>query len=132
MVSYQTKKDFTGCVLKIGEGAAGKVAQTGKALIINDYRNWEGRASYFEEEKPFVSVISAPMTWQDQILGVIEVCIMKCSAASQKNSDAAYCLRTGLLWLSEYSVAAICAAALLGVIINEITISLKWKTRKKY
>ncbi len=26
-----------------------------------------------KEEKPFVSVISAPMTWQDQILGVIHV-----------------------------------------------------------
>lgn len=73
MVSYQAKKDITGYVLHVGEGAAGKVAQTKKALIVEDYRTWEGRAPQFEIDQPFVSVISAPMTWQDQVLGVLHV-----------------------------------------------------------
>lgn len=72
-VSYRTRIDMTGQVLKLGEGAAGRVALTGKPLIIKDYRTWEGRASSFEQEKPFISVISAPMTWQDRVLGVIHV-----------------------------------------------------------
>ncbi len=73
VVSHNTARDYTGTVLKYGEGAAGTVAQTGEPLIIEDYRAWSGRAIVFEAEKPFASVLSAPMIWQGQVLGVIHV-----------------------------------------------------------
>ena len=71
VVSYKTSQDHTGIVLKYGEGAAGIVAQTGEPLIIDDYRTWSKRASVFEKEHPFYSVISVPMIWQDDVIGVI-------------------------------------------------------------
>jgi len=73
VVSYNTPSDYTGTVLKYGEGAAGVVAQTGKPLVIDDYRTWGGRAAAFDAEQPFMAVLSAPMIWQGQVTGVIHV-----------------------------------------------------------
>ncbi len=73
VVSYNTPRDYTGTVLKYGEGAAGIVAQAGEPLIIDDYRAWSGRAAAYEEEQPFTAVLSAPMIWQGQVTGVIDV-----------------------------------------------------------
>jgi hypothetical protein len=73
IVSYKTKRDYTGTVLKYGEGAAGTVAQSGEALIIDDYRTWPGRAAVFEEEQPFVSILSVPLMWEGQVTGVLHV-----------------------------------------------------------
>ncbi len=73
VVSYNTPSDYTGTVLKYGEGAAGIVAQTGEPLIIDDYRTWNGRAAVYKEEQPFTAVLSVPMIWQGQVTGVIHV-----------------------------------------------------------
>jgi PAS domain S-box-containing protein len=73
MVSYNTPHDYTGAVLKYGEGAAGIVAQTGKPLIVDDYRTWPGRANVFEEKRPFTAVLTVPMIWQGRVTGVIHV-----------------------------------------------------------
>lgn len=73
VVSYNTEMNIVGIVLKYGEGTAGVVAQTGKPLIINDYRTWPKRASVYEKDKPFGAVLAAPMIWQGQVLGVLDV-----------------------------------------------------------
>ncbi len=73
VVSYNTPRDYRGIILKYGEGSAGIVAQTGKPLLIDNYRKWLSRATVFEEEQPFTSVLSAPMVWQDQVIGVIHI-----------------------------------------------------------
>ena len=73
VVSYNTPRDFTGTVLKYGEGAAGTVAETGEPLIVDDYRTWQGRASVFEKEAPFSAVLAVPMMWQGRMIGVIDV-----------------------------------------------------------
>lgn len=73
IVSYQTEKDFTGTVLKYGEGAAGTVAETGQPLIIDDYRLWDSRAEVYAEEKSFQAVLSVPIIWQDHVNGVLHV-----------------------------------------------------------
>jgi GAF domain-containing protein/CheY-like chemotaxis protein len=72
-VCYNTPRDYTGTVLKNGEGVAGRLAHTGKALMIEDYRSWEGRAQVFEADKLFRAVIAAPMIWQGQVTGVVQV-----------------------------------------------------------
>lgn len=71
VVSYNTPSDYTGTILKYGEGAAGTVAESGEILIIDDYRTWKKRAEVYEEEQPFRSVITVPMIWQDDVIGVI-------------------------------------------------------------
>lgn len=73
VVSYNTAKDFTGNVLKYGEGAAGKVAQTGEPLILKDYGTWDGRARVYEVGHPFQAVLTVPMKWQEQVIGVIHI-----------------------------------------------------------
>jgi len=73
VISYNTRIDTVGTVLKYGEGAAGTVAQNGKPLIIEDYRTWTGRAAAYEKDQPFSAVLSAPMIWQSQVIGVIHV-----------------------------------------------------------
>jgi two-component system cell cycle sensor histidine kinase/response regulator CckA len=73
VVSYNTPHDYTGTVLKYGEGAAGTVAQTGKPLIVDDYRAWSGRAAAYEKDQPFTAVLSVPMIWRGQVTGVIHV-----------------------------------------------------------
>jgi PAS domain S-box-containing protein len=73
VVSYNTSPKIVGTVMKYGEGAAGMVATTGKPLIIDDYRTWPGRAAVYEKDQPFSTVLSAPMTWQGQVTGVIHV-----------------------------------------------------------
>ncbi len=73
VVSYNTPRDFTGTVLKYGEGAAGTVAQTGKPIIIADYDAWNMRAHVFDEDRPFRSVMSAPLLWENDVIGVIHV-----------------------------------------------------------
>ena len=72
-IGYNTATNVVGTVIKFGEGAAGIVAMTGKPLIIDDYRTWPGRAAVYEKDRPFTSVISAPMVWEGQVMGVIHV-----------------------------------------------------------
>jgi PAS domain S-box-containing protein len=72
-VSYNTPHNYTGVVLKYGEGAAGLVAETGEPLVVDDYRIWKGRAAVYEQDLPFVSLLSAPMCWRDRVVGVIHV-----------------------------------------------------------
>jgi diguanylate cyclase (GGDEF)-like protein/PAS domain S-box-containing protein len=73
VVSYNTLRDYTGVILKYGEGAAGMVAETGEPLIIDDYRTWERRAAIYEKDRPFISMLSVPLRWQDRVIGVIHV-----------------------------------------------------------
>jgi PAS domain S-box-containing protein len=73
VVSYQTLRDYTGVVLKYGEGAAGRVAEIGEPLVVEDYRTWEGRADVFEQDQPFRSILTVPMRWREQVIGVIHV-----------------------------------------------------------
>ncbi len=72
-VSYNTHQDYTGTVLNFGEGAAGVVAVTEEPLVIDDYRTWGHRAQVYEEEQPFSAIISVPMRWQNQVIGVIHI-----------------------------------------------------------
>ena len=73
VVSYKTPRDYTGTVLRYGEGAAGKVAASGQPLQIDDYRAWEGHAKAFESEQPFRAVLAAPLLWHGGVTGVIDV-----------------------------------------------------------
>ncbi|MBI3764193.1 MAG: GAF domain-containing protein [Chloroflexi bacterium] len=73
VVSHTSPRDYTGVVLRYGEGAAGRVAQTGEPLIIEDYRAWPGRAAVYEDDNPFRAVLCAPMIWKGRVTGVISV-----------------------------------------------------------
>jgi GAF domain-containing protein len=73
VVSYRTPEDYTGITLRYGEGASGMVAKTGIPLLVRDYRSWDNRAQVFEGKAPFHAVMSAPMIWRGDVLGVVHV-----------------------------------------------------------
>ncbi|MFZ5916558.1 MAG: histidine kinase N-terminal 7TM domain-containing protein [Chloroflexota bacterium] len=73
VVSRNTRHDYRGITLGYGEGAAGRVAQTGEPLMIQDYCNWEGRALVFQDETSLRATLVAPLIWQEQVLGVIDL-----------------------------------------------------------
>lgn len=64
---------YNGVTLKPGEGLAGQVFLSGKPLIVDDYRTWEGRAEVYEADQPFTAVIEVPLKWQDEVIGVLAV-----------------------------------------------------------
>ncbi|MGW8249635.1 MAG: GAF domain-containing protein, partial [Anaerolineales bacterium] len=74
---YVTQQDShqysVGTTMKFGEGAAGLVANTGKPLIIDDYRSWPGRLKVYDNVQPFSAVLTVPMIWQGEVTGVLQV-----------------------------------------------------------
>ncbi len=61
-----------GAVLRRGEGLSGQVWETGRPLIVDDYRHWEGRAAMYDGY-PFTAVLGVPIRWGDEFLGVLDV-----------------------------------------------------------
>jgi len=55
------------------KGLAGKVFKSGKPLIVDDYRTWEGRSAFYEDEKPFTAVMELPLNWHGQTIGVLSI-----------------------------------------------------------
>lgn len=72
VVSYNLGKDFTGLILKIGEGLSGKIAQTRKIEMVDDYQVWEGRAHIYEGYN-FRRVLGVPLMAGDRLIGVINI-----------------------------------------------------------
>jgi len=69
-------KAMLGVKFRFGQGAAGRVAQSGNPLIINDYYTWEGRDQRFDEESYqhlFRSLVLVPLKWQDEVIGALVV-----------------------------------------------------------
>ncbi|MBI5303171.1 MAG: GAF domain-containing protein [Chloroflexi bacterium] len=73
LVSYHTPRDYTGVVLRYGEGAAGTVVMTGEPLVIDDYRVWSGRAATYEKDQPYTAVVCVPMIWQGKVIGALDL-----------------------------------------------------------
>ncbi|MCJ7514010.1 MAG: GAF domain-containing protein [Anaerolineales bacterium] len=73
VVSIGIGRDYTDTVLPFGEGLAGAVALAGESLIVPDYHAWQNRSSAFEGDHSFAAVIGAPMIWQGQLLGVLDL-----------------------------------------------------------
>ena len=61
-----------GTRLQLGEGMAGRVAQTHEPLIVDDYRAWPQRSSKYEGT-PFTAVIEVPILYSGELIGVLAV-----------------------------------------------------------
>jgi PAS domain S-box-containing protein len=73
VVSYRTRHNYVGAVLRYGEGLGGRVAETGAPLAINDYHAWPDRMEFVQEGPALAAVLCVPMIWQGQVTGVIQV-----------------------------------------------------------
>lgn len=65
-----------GVRFKFGQGLVGKVAQSGKPMIVNDYHNWVGRDVRFNEppyNNLFRALAVVPLKWQEEVIGVLAI-----------------------------------------------------------
>jgi PAS domain S-box-containing protein len=72
VVAYHTASDPRGMVLRRGEGLAGKVLATGRAMAVADYSRWEGQAAQYAGAG-FAAYVAVPVWWGDRLLGIIDV-----------------------------------------------------------
>jgi diguanylate cyclase (GGDEF)-like protein/PAS domain S-box-containing protein len=63
-------KDWVGFRLLRGQGLAGRVMDTGRTMLVDDYDAWSGRASTFPRGI-IGSVVGAPLLSADEVTGVI-------------------------------------------------------------
>ncbi|MBI5034186.1 MAG: PAS domain S-box protein [Chloroflexi bacterium] len=61
-----------GTRLKLGEGMAGRVAQTRQPLIVDDYRNWPYRSAKYMNTT-LTAIIEVPMLFGGELIGVLVV-----------------------------------------------------------
>jgi PAS domain S-box-containing protein len=61
-----------GQLLGRGEGLSGKVWESGKPILVEDYQHWEGRAAIYEG-KSFKAVMGVPILWGGEFMGVLDV-----------------------------------------------------------
>ncbi len=61
-----------GAHTQLGEGLVGRVAQTRQPLIVDDYRTWEGRASFFNPAERGAA-LAVPMVYGGELIGVLNV-----------------------------------------------------------
>lgn len=62
--------DAVGARHKLGEGAMGRVAATGKPLIIKDYATWEGKVQQYAH---LHASLSTPLQVRGRLVGVISI-----------------------------------------------------------
>jgi PAS domain S-box-containing protein len=74
-----------GLRLRMGEGMAGRVAQTRQPLIVDDYSTWEGRSPQYADI-PYHAIVEVPMLFGGQLVGVLGVNEM--SAATRRYNEA--------------------------------------------
>jgi len=73
-VSVSFPYEPAGVLINYGQGAVGKVAVTGKAMVIPDYAQWHERIHFDEEITSTFALLTVPVRWQNQITGIIQLC----------------------------------------------------------
>jgi diguanylate cyclase (GGDEF)-like protein/PAS domain S-box-containing protein len=72
VVSYNLPKDFTGTQLHFGEGVAGRVAQSGELIMVEDYLQWTSKAPAFANLN-VRRMLAVPLKAQSKVIGVIDI-----------------------------------------------------------
>ncbi len=61
-----------GSTLRRGEGLSGKVWETGMPLVVDDYHQWAGRSTQYDQVAGH-ALIGVPVQWGGEILGVLAI-----------------------------------------------------------
>jgi signal transduction histidine kinase len=72
VVGHNLPGDYLGVTLHLGEGLAGRVAQAGKPMAVEDYLSWDERAAVYVNA-PRRRVLGVPLKVGDTVIGVIDV-----------------------------------------------------------
>jgi PAS domain S-box-containing protein len=72
VVSHNLGRDYTGLLLRPGEGLSGKVLLTGERMVLEDYSGWENSSSKFDDAH-FGGVVAVPLKWGERTIGVLNL-----------------------------------------------------------
>jgi signal transduction histidine kinase/DNA-binding response OmpR family regulator/HAMP domain-containing protein len=72
LVCHNLDRNYVGTRLALGEGAMGRVAQTGEPLIVGDYQTWEGRTIQYAGS-PLHGGLTVPLKVGTRLVGAIGV-----------------------------------------------------------
>jgi len=72
VVSHQLSRDYTGTIIRVGEGAAGRAVLTGAPVLVSDYGTYPCKAAVFPEDA-FANVAAIPLRWGETTLGVLDL-----------------------------------------------------------
>ncbi|MBN1485153.1 MAG: GAF domain-containing protein [Chloroflexia bacterium] len=72
VASHNLDPQYTGTRLQMGEGMAGRVAQSREPLLVDDYSAFGGRSEHYEETR-LGAVIAVPLFYGEEVLGVLDV-----------------------------------------------------------
>jgi len=72
VVSHNYSRDYTGTVLRLGEGVSGRVAQTGEILALEDYQAFAPKAPAFATIETR-RLLAVPLTVGERVVGVLNV-----------------------------------------------------------
>jgi len=70
--SQPSAQSYLGIRLQLGEGVAGKVAQTLQPMIVNDYANWSGKSPKFKNAA-HQNLMAVPLLYEGELYGVLVV-----------------------------------------------------------
>lgn len=72
VASINLHQEYIGTIIRRGEGASGKVLETGKTLLIDDYSVWPGRLKIFNETALRATII-LPLIKGGKVLGTLGI-----------------------------------------------------------
>lgn len=72
VISYKFPRDYTGTRIHFGEGIAGRVAQTGEPIMVEDYLEWEPKAASYAD-LALRRILAVPLKRQSKVIGVIDI-----------------------------------------------------------
>jgi PAS domain S-box-containing protein len=72
VVTHNLPRDYTGTILHLGEGLSGRIAQTGKPMMVDDHLHWDGRAGVYADMQTR-RVLGVPLKVGGRVIGVINV-----------------------------------------------------------
>lgn len=74
VIADHHRPEYEGQTLKMGQGMAGRLVQSGDPfMIVDDYDQWEGKAPIYPSPRSFGAVLEVPLKWRNEISGVLYV-----------------------------------------------------------
>ena len=72
VASINIDKEYVGTIIRYGEGASGRVLETGKTLLLDDYSTWPGRLEIFNKTTLRATIL-LPLTKGEKVLGTLGI-----------------------------------------------------------
>jgi PAS domain S-box-containing protein len=72
VISHNYERDFTGVVLRLGEGVSGRVAQSGQLIALDDYQAFAAKSPVFRDISTR-RLLAVPLSVAGRVIGVLNV-----------------------------------------------------------